>query len=66
MTDAETIAELRWMLQEQTREIFRLRAALQAEQARGGALPAGRDALNLGTTPFLDWLAKQGEPGSIV
>lgn len=57
MTDAETIAELRWMLQEQTREIFRLRAALQAEQARRDALPRGKDALSLGKTPFLDWLA---------
>jgi hypothetical protein len=60
MTDAETIAELRWMLQEQTREIFRLRAALQAEQARRGALPGAKDALSLGTTPFVEWMAKQG------
>lgn len=66
MTDAETIAELRWMLQEQTREIFRLRAALQAEQARRGTLPTTKGALSLGSTPFLDWLAKQGEPGSPV
>jgi hypothetical protein len=65
MTDAETIAELRWMLHEQTREIFRLRAALQAEQARRYALPDTKGALDLGSTPFLDWCrraAKQGAP----
>jgi hypothetical protein len=57
LTDAETIAELRWILQQQSLEILQLRAALQAELARRDALPNTR----LGSTPFLDWLAKQGE-----
>jgi hypothetical protein len=61
MTDAETIAELRWILQQQSSEILQLRAALQAERARRDALPNTKDALRIGSTPFLDWLAKQRE-----